>query len=377
MQTLVRPAAFDIVLLSMPLVGDTTSAGKHTRLLLVRVRDASGNQGWGECPVSSRNGDLDIALTRDALRHDILPAFASGAFDDLQSVADSSQALLRDLPVSSYRAHCGAELAMLDLMGRRQMKSSGELIGPLRRQAVRYAGRIVHGADESVKEQAIKIRRQGARQLTLEIGADPDAGHRHLEIVRQILGDVELRISVNGAWSADTAIRELKAMAHWRLAGVEQPVAAGDLEGMAAVTAAGLVPVIARESVASTENVLRLIAERACDVISLSISRCGGLVNAARLHRIARDAGLGCQLEAEGIDAGLLSAAGRHLATRAEGMNYCECAVPGSRLAESLTRPSMIVSPDVPSVALRQSGLGPRVLAELVDRFATQRVSFA
>jgi muconate cycloisomerase len=372
----VRPTAFDIALLSVPLVSNATSAEPHIRLLLVRVRDASGNQGWGECPITSQDGDPGYSLMRDTLRHDILPAFASGTFDDLQSVADTSQALLRDLPVSSYRAHCGAELAMLDLMGRRQMKSSGELIGPLRRQAVRYAGRIVHGADEFVKEQTIKIRRQSVRQLTLEIGADPDAGHRQLEIVRQILGDVELRIAVHGAWSADTAIRELRAMAHWRLAGVEQPVSADDLEGMAAVTAAGLVPVIARESVTSTENVLRLIAERACDVISLSVSRCGGLVNAARLHRIARDAGLGCQLEAEGIDAGLLSAAGRHLATRAEGMNYCECAVAEPRLVESLTRPSMVVSPDVPSEALRQPGLGPRMLPELVEHFATQRISF-
>ena len=101
-----------------------TSAAPHIRLLLVTVRDASGNQGWGECPITSQDGDPGYSLMRDTLRHDILPAFASGTFDDLQSVADTSQALLRDLPVSSYRAHCGAELAMLDLMGRRQMKSS-------------------------------------------------------------------------------------------------------------------------------------------------------------------------------------------------------------------------------------------------------------
>ncbi len=376
MRVPVRPTAFDIVLLSMPRPGHTTGAAGHTRVLLVGVRDASGNQGWGECPVSSQIGSPDITQTRDTLRHNILPTLASSGLDDLQSVADVSQSTLRDLPVSSYGAHCGAELAMLDLTGRRQMRSAGELIGPLRRPTVRYAGRIVRGEDASVKEQSLLFRRHGVRQVTLEIGAEPDAGHRQLEIARQALGDVELRISVDGAWSADTAIRELRAMTHWRLAGVEQPVAADDLEGMAAVTAAGLVPVIARDSVVSTEDVLRLIAERACDVISLRISRCGGLVNAVRLHRIAREGGLGCQLEGEPSDAGLLSAAGRHLATRAEGMSYCEGTRPGFVLAQPLTEPSMLVSPGIPSEALRQTGLGPRVLEALIDKFATQRISF-
>ncbi len=113
--------AFDIVLLSVPAAGPGSDAEPHARLLLVRVRDAFGNQGWGECPVSSQSGGPDITQTRDTLRHDILPALASSGLDDLQSVADVSQSTLRDLPVSSYGAHCGAELAMLDLAGRRQM----------------------------------------------------------------------------------------------------------------------------------------------------------------------------------------------------------------------------------------------------------------
>lgn len=370
---------FDISVLAIPLRIDAAQTAETiVRSIFVRLRDETGRQGWGECPTGAAGDDRRVEVLRDRLRHEILPALASRTYDGLTSVADASRSLLEGLPMNAFGALCAAETALLDLMGRRQMTSAGEILGPLRRPEIRYAGRIASGGDISVKEQAVGLRRQAVQRVTLELTADHDANHRHLEMVRQILGDdVDLRIAVDGPWDTEAAIRELEAMAAWRIGGVEQPVTPDDIDGMAAVTAAGFAPVIATGSVTTPDSVVHLAAERACDIVSIRISRCGGLSTAGVIHRIARDAGLGCQLEAEEAEAGLLSAAGRHFAGRLEGVNYCECASTPTRLPEPLTKPSMAVSLAAPVTTPRSPGLGLRVCEDAVARYATQRISLA
>ena len=370
-------AGFDIFTLAIPLVASDLSAVTNSgRFLLVRVRDETGGQGWGECPLTERSPAESVEGIPEILRRLIREDLAARCFDDLASVTGAVGALLEHASPARLTACCAVETALLDLVGRRQFRSAGEVLGRVRRAAVVYGARVFEGSSQSVSEQALALRRAGVRQVTLEIGEDPEAGHRRVESVREILGDgVELRICPGGAWSAETAIRELEAMARWHIAGVEQPVAVGDIDMMSQVTASGLVPVIATGAITSRQDIIRLASERACDVVGIRLSECGGLGAAGVMHRIARDAGLGCQLVAEESDAGLLAAAGLHFACRAEGVHYAEWAPTLPRLPEPLTDPAMEGNPAMPANALRRPGLGVRIDADAVERFASQRIS--
>ena len=74
---------------------------------------------------------------------------------------------------------------------------------------------------------------------------------------------------------------------------VEQPVPAGDLAGLAAVTARSPVPVVADESAHSAADVRRLADAGACDAVNIKLAKCGGLQAGLEMATVARACGLG------------------------------------------------------------------------------------
>jgi muconate cycloisomerase len=195
--------------------------------------------------------------------------------------------------------------------------------------------------------------------VKVKVGTSLEANRELLGIARRILGEgVSLRIDANCAWSSDEAIRQLEALAEFDLHGVEQPLPAKDLAGMAEVTAAGLVPVVADESLCSLADAEALIRARGCDVFNIRIAKCGGIINAGRIHRRAQAAGLRCQLGAQVGETGILSAAGRHYATRCAPIVWLEGSYGELLLERDLTEPSVTVGKGGRAAALHTPGLG-------------------
>ena len=83
-------------------------------------------------------------------------------------------------------------------------------------------------------------------------------------------------------------------------------------------------PVIVDESLVSAEDARRLADAGACHVFNVRISKCGGLLESARVREIGLRAGIGCMLGAQVGETALLSAAGRHFGTRCEGVRFFE-----------------------------------------------------
>ncbi len=374
-----RLDGFDIFVIEVPCRTEgPPELSRGVRTILVRLRDETGLQGWGESPVGDGAEPDSLNTARDSLREVILPALATFEYGSLESVSVTVGELLEEVQNNSYAAFCGAELALLDLAGRRLRRSVGKILGPRRHPSVHYGGLISAEDDTVIRSQAAALRRAGVRDVKLRVGNDLAENLFRLDIARQILGpDVELRITADGRWDSAEAVRQLEAMMQFRLAGVEQPVPAADIDGLAAVTAAAIVPVIARDSVARAEDAMELAARRACDAISISISRCGGLVNASRIQSIARDAGLGCQLGADASEVGLVAAAGRLFAICREGIRWCEFAPSLSKMADCVIDPPLAPDLAEPSVSPRGPGLGIRVIEAAVHRYASQRISIS
>jgi len=372
-----RLDGFDIFVIEIPrLLQSPREPRRGVRTILVRVRDETGLRGWGESPTGAGADETSLDEARDSLRDVILPALTTFEFASLESVSVTTGAIMEEIPNSAFAAFCGAELALLDLMGRRLRRNAGDLLGPPRQPAAHYGGVISSGGEADVKLQAAALRRAAVRDVKLTVGNDLEGNLARLEIARQILGpDVELRVTADGCWDSGEAVRQLEAMLPFRLAAVEQPVPAADVDGLAAVTRAGVAPVVARDNVVTARDAKMLAARRACDGISVSISRCGGLANSTRIHRIARDAGLGCQLGVDAAEIGIVAAAGLMFATRCEGIRWCEFPPCLGALAESVTEPPL--SPDLaePAMAPKGHGLGVRVLEAVIDRCTSQRIS--
>lgn len=106
-------------------------------------------------------------------------------------------------------------------------------------------------------------------------------------------------VDANGSWSPRRAVQVIGELDRHGVELVEQPVAAGSLDGLRYVHERSPVPVIADEDCAGPEDVLALSGR--AGGINIKLTKCGGLHAAHEMITLARHAGLrvmlGCKTE--------------------------------------------------------------------------------
>ena len=195
-----------------------------------------------------------------------------------------------------------------------------------------------------------------------------EAEGRRVAGVREALGpDMQLRLDANGAWSADEAISAIGALAEYDLEFIEQPVAAGDLEGLRRVREAVRTPIAADESITSLDAARRVLELEAAQVFIVKPMVVGGLRPAMQIADAAREAGVATVITTT-IDAGVGTAAAFHLAAALpEGGPACGLAT-GSLLAGDIVREPLPVR-DGRMTVPRGQGLGVELDAEMLGQF--------
>lgn len=318
-----------------------------------------GRAGWGEsCPRSYVTGET-IETAKTALLCSILPPMINTVSSNMHETVEFLTSELAGLERSRQAAFCAAELAVLDLAGKTFGLSAGTVAGPIARRRVRYGAVIAASSCAQVRKYAALIRLFRFREVKVKVHKSLEQNVKLLETARRFLGrTVVIRIDANGAWSADEAVRQLKQLSRYRLAAVEQPVSAEDIQGMQQVTAAGLLPVVADESLCSVHDAETLIERRAANIFNLRVSKCGGLINTMRIYRKAALAGLGCHVGAQVGETALLSAAGRHLATRCPSILWCEGSYGLLLLKHDIARPGITVGVGGRARAVDRPGIG-------------------
>lgn len=148
--------------------------------------------------------------------------------------------------------------------------------------------------------EGVKRRVAEAEQypiLKIKLGTDRD--EEIVRTVREAAPSKVLRVDANAAWSAQEAVARCGMLREYGVESLEQPVAAGDIEGMRFVRERCGMPVIADESCLVARDVPRLAG--ACDAVNIKLAKCGSLREAIRLIHTARahDLGVmaGCMIE--------------------------------------------------------------------------------
>jgi L-alanine-DL-glutamate epimerase-like enolase superfamily enzyme len=127
---------------------------------------------------------------------------------------------------------------------------------------------------------------------------------------------VELSLDANQGYTVEQSIVFLRGCAGANLAYLEQPTPRDRPELLAEVQRRSPVPIMADESLQTTEQALSLAAARAVQRFNLKLQKVGGLLEAMAADAIAASAGIGvmvgCMDEcALGIAAGLALALAR------------------------------------------------------------------
>ncbi|WP_200302019.1 dipeptide epimerase [Streptomyces adelaidensis] len=207
------------------------------------------------------------------------------------------------------------EAALLDLVGKRAGSPVHRLLGAPAAPVAATARTIGITSPMRAGAEARRLATSGFEVIKVKAGApDPEEDVERVRVIRDAAPRARLLLDPNGAWSAAQAETLLPRFAELGVEAVEQPLAPGDPDALAALAERSPLPVIADEDAVGLEDVRRLAGR--VHGVNVKLAKCGGVHAALRIAELIEGSGtelmLGC-LTASSL--GLAPAV--HLADRA------------------------------------------------------------
>lgn len=278
--------SIELTEINLPLVHFfETSFGRtyERRIILVRVEDASGDEGWGEVTCGEAPGYSDEWTDSAWVTAErILAPLVVGR--EYESAADIWGFM--KWARGHRMAKAGIETACWDL----EAKKSGV---PLWRHL---------GGVREVIECGVSIGIQDSiEELVEKIGIELDAGYKRIKIkisprwdydvikaVRREFGDIPLMGDANSAYTLDD-IDKLKSLDEFDLMMLEQPLPHDDIVDHAKLQAQIKTPVCLDEPIKSPDDARKAIALKSGKIINLKNGRVGGHTQSKLVEKICRE----------------------------------------------------------------------------------------
>jgi muconate cycloisomerase len=284
-------ASTEVLLLDVPTIRPhqlSVATMRVQTLVLVRLRCSDGVTGWGEATTIGglAYGEESPESMRANIETYMAPLLAGA---DATSPAARMHELRSRLQGNRF-ALCAIETALFDAQARRLGVPLSTLFGGRVRDSLPVAWTLASGdtaRDIAEAEKMLDLRRH--RVFKLKIGArDVRADAAHVAAIKRALGDrASVRVDVNQAWDETDAMLGMAMLEHAGVDLVEQPIAAGNDEGMRRLRNMNRVPLMADEALHGPGDAFRLAERRAADVFAVKITQSGGLCGAQKVAAIA------------------------------------------------------------------------------------------
>ena len=270
--------------ISMPLVAPfETSFGRETdRQCVLITLQAEGLTGYGEC-VATRDPGYNYETTGTAwhiLKDFIAPLILN------QNVTGAQDFQRR---VEGIRGHhlakAGVEMAVWDLLGKRDGKSLKELFGGAR-------DKVEVGVSIGIQESASALVRtvqsyleKGYRRVKIKI--KPGREVEETSAVRRAYPGLRLQVDANSAYTLETS-DALKPLDDLNLLLIEQPLYEDDIWDHRKLQAEFKTPICLDESVVSPRHARYALEMEACKIINIKPARVAGLSQGIMIHDYCR-----------------------------------------------------------------------------------------
>jgi L-alanine-DL-glutamate epimerase-like enolase superfamily enzyme len=213
------------------------------------------------------------------------------------------------------------DTALWDLKSRALGVPLATLLGRCREAVPIYgSGGFTSYSDKQLREQlAGWVERDGCRFVKMKVGSDPERDPQRVQEAKLAIGEHELFVDANGAFSVKQALKFADACADADIRWFEEPVTSDDLAGLRLMRerAPEQMAVAAGEYIYTSDDARRMLQADAVDVLQADVTRCGGITGF--LH-------IGALCEAHHIDLSAHCAPALH--------RHVGCAVPRLRHIE-------------------------------------------
>ncbi len=272
----------------MPLVTHfETSFGRiYNRECILITVYADGLTGYGEC-VADRDPGYSYETTGTAWH--ILQEFISPLLlgRELADAADFQQR------VSGIRGHhlakAGVEMALWDLIGKRENRPLRELLGGIVDKVEVGVSIGIQDSPEALVNTVGGYIADGYRRIKIKIKPDRDVSDT--QAVRKAFPGVKLQVDANSAYTLETC-QTLRPVDQLDLLLIEQPLFEDDIWDHRKLQKQFRTPICLDESIISPRHARYAIEMEACRVINVKAGRVGGLSQGIAIHDLCREAGI-------------------------------------------------------------------------------------
>jgi O-succinylbenzoate synthase len=265
-----------------------TSFGRtvERRILLVRVLDREGAEGWGECTAGEGPfySEEWVDSAWEVTKRFLAPLTLGR---EVEAAAEVGELMKR---VRGNRmAKAAIETACWDLEAGRLGVPLWKHLGGVREE---IPCGVSIGIQDSHEELLEKIERELADGYQrIKIKVKPGWDREVVETVRRRFPDINLMVDANSAYTLDDAPM-LRSLDEYRLMMIEQPLAYDDREDHARLQKQLKTPICLDESIRSAEDARKAVESGACRIVNVKLGRVGGHTEARRVESVCRENGI-------------------------------------------------------------------------------------
>ncbi|BAY19744.1 mandelate racemase/muconate lactonizing protein [Anabaenopsis circularis NIES-21] len=267
----------------------TISRGTTAQTTNVWVKiSQDGVEGWGEAsPFGVGNHAQKTEQIKDAIAQ-VIPLLTT--FSPLQRQQVEQLLIQQQIPSA---ARAAVDMAMHDWLGKFVGLPLWQIWGCDRNLIVPTSVTIGINSPEGARERARDwLNYLDVRLFKVKLGSPDgiDADQQMLLAVQQEAPNLEFFVDANGGWSLPDAIKMCHWLADLGVKYVEQPLARGQEESLAALKQESPLPIFVDESCFTSVDIPHLA--NYVDGINIKLMKSGGLTEALRMVHTARAYGL-------------------------------------------------------------------------------------
>jgi len=259
---------------------ETSFGRSEARDCLLLEAIADDLVGYGEC-VADRDPGYSYETVQTAwhiLGDFIIPAILNQEIlspQDLQSKMDFVRGHLM--------AKAGLEMAVWDLIGKREGRPLRELLGGHRIKVDVGVSVGIQDSPSALVRVVEGYLAQGYRRVKIKIKPGKDV--LETQTIRQVFPDLRLQVDANSAYRLETA-SVLSPLDKLNLLLIEQPLAEDDLWDHSQLQKNFTTPICLDESILSVRHARQALEMKSCKVINIKAGRVGGLSEAVAIHNL-------------------------------------------------------------------------------------------
>jgi o-succinylbenzoate synthase len=262
-----------------------TSFGRTTerRIILARIIDNDGVEGWGEC--TAGEGPFYSDEWTDSawatLREFLAPMVVG------RDVATAAQVFSLMKPVRGHRmAKATIETACWEIEAKQAGVPLWKHLGGTHSEIACGVSIGIQDTAEALMEKIEKELAAGYQRIKIKIKPGWD---RHIvSRVRDRFGNIRLTCDANSAYSlADAHL--FQELDQFELIMLEQPLSHNDIFDHADLQKQIRTPLCLDESIRSSEDARHAIALGSCRIINVKLGRVGGYAEAKRIEKVCRE----------------------------------------------------------------------------------------